>query len=295
MDHRPALEVRFPPANEPGEVRGMLHRPRGPTVAGLVVTHGRSGDLRNRLVRRIAETAAEIGLLALRMNFRYVDEKSRASRDLRREEDELRGAVRFLRKDMGDHPIFIAGTSMGARVCARASSDPDVAGVITLGYPLHPRFRPEVQNPPEWPLIVKPVLVVQGDQDPFCDLARLRDELRNGRGQYRGPGSDGRRPPPRRNVSASPGLLALESRRLPDRARRDGCERLSRRPLRLERSRSDAGTAPLGRRPEPLGRSRERDAEPRTQLGPEPGSRPRGRPRPAGGQRDRPRPGEWLS
>src|SRR5207249_1630245 len=89
MDHRPALEVRFPPANEPGEVRGMLHRPRGPTVAGLVVTHGWSGDMRNRLVRRIAETAAEIGLLALRMNFRYVDEKGRASRDLRREGDEL--------------------------------------------------------------------------------------------------------------------------------------------------------------------------------------------------------------
>jgi len=133
--------------------------------------------MRNRFVRRIAEAAADIGLLSLRMNFRYVDEKGRASRDLRREEEELRGAVRFLRKDMGDRPIFIAGQSMGARVCARASSDPDVAGVIALGYPLHPRFRPEVRNPPEWPLIVKPVLVVQGDQDPFCDLARLRDEL----------------------------------------------------------------------------------------------------------------------
>jgi len=177
MDDRRALDLRFPPANEPGEVRGMLHRPRGPIVAGLVVTHGRSGDLRNRLVRRVAETAAEIGLLALRMNFRYVDEEGRASKDLRREEDELRGAVRFLRKDMGDRPIFIAGQSMGARVCARASSDPDVAGVIALGYPLHPRFRPEVRNPPEWPLIVKPVLFVQGDQDPFCDLARLRDDL----------------------------------------------------------------------------------------------------------------------
>src|SRR5436853_6509592 len=178
MDHRPALEVRFPPANEPGEVRGMLNRPRGPTVAGLVVTHGRSGDMRNRLVKRIAEAAADAGLVVLRMNFRYVDEKGRASRDLQREEDELRGAVRFLRKDMGHRPIFIAGQSMGARVCARASSDPDVAGVIALGYPLHPRFRPEVRNPPEWPLIAKPILVVQGDQDPFFDLARLRDEVR---------------------------------------------------------------------------------------------------------------------
>ena len=177
MDDRREAEVRFPPASGSGEVRGILHRPHGPTLAGLVVTHGRSNDMRNPFVRRIAEAASGIGLTALRMNFRYVDEKGRASRDLRREEDELRGAVRFASKDIGNRPIFIAGKSMGARVCARASSDPDVAGVIALGYPLHPQFRPEVRNPPEWPLIVKPVLVVQGDQDPFCDLARLRDEL----------------------------------------------------------------------------------------------------------------------
>jgi predicted alpha/beta-hydrolase family hydrolase len=85
--------------------------------------------------------------------------------------------VRFLRKDLGSLPLFLAGKSMGARVCARASSDPDVAGVIALGYPLHPQFRPRVRNPPEFPLLVKPSLFVQGDHDPFCDLARLREEL----------------------------------------------------------------------------------------------------------------------
>ena len=66
---------------------------------------------------------------------------------------------------------------MGARVCARASADADVAGVIALGYPLHPMFKPQVRNPPEWPRLVKPALFVQGDQDPFCDLGRLREEL----------------------------------------------------------------------------------------------------------------------
>src|SRR2546430_12548657 len=66
---------------------------------------------------------------------------------------------------------------MGARICARASLERVVASVITLRNPKEPKFRPEVRNTPEWPLIVKPVLVVQGDQDPFCDLARLRDEL----------------------------------------------------------------------------------------------------------------------
>ena len=170
-------EVRFPPASGSGEVRGVLHRPPGPTHAGLLVTHGRSNDMRNLFVKRIATAASQAGLAALRMNFRYADEKGRASRDLTREEDDLRGALRFLRKEIGDRPIFVAGKSMGARVCARASSDSDVAGMIALGYPLHPQFRPQVRNPPEWPLIVKPALFVQGDQDPFCDLARLRDEV----------------------------------------------------------------------------------------------------------------------
>jgi len=154
-----------------------MHRPEVPSLAGIVITHGRSGNMRGAFIKRVAQAAADSGLTALRMNFRYTDEKGVASRDLSREEDDLRGAVQFLRKDLGVLPIFIAGTSMGARVSARASSDPNVAGVIALGYPLHPRSRPHVRNPPEFPMLVKPVLFVQGDQDAFCDLGRLREEL----------------------------------------------------------------------------------------------------------------------
>ncbi len=171
------VAVRFLSADGAGEVSGIAHRPAETRLGGLVVTHGRSSDMRNRLVTHVARAAADAGLLALRVNFRYVEERTVASRDLLREEGDLRGAIRFLRGEMPAGPIFIAGASMGARVCARASSDPDVAGVIALGYPLHPRFRPEVRNPPEWPLIAKPTLFVQGDRDPFCDLGRLREDL----------------------------------------------------------------------------------------------------------------------
>jgi len=169
--------VRFPTADRSGEVQGILERLADGPFAGLVVTHGRSNDMRNPLVRRIAQAAADSGIAALRMNFRYADERGRASKDLSREEGDLRGAVAFLRRELGPIPLFVAGKSMGARVCARASSDPDIAGMIALGYPLHPQFRPEVRNPPEWPLIRKPALFVQGDRDPFCDLARLHEEL----------------------------------------------------------------------------------------------------------------------
>jgi len=169
-------EVRFPSASGSAELRGIVHGPERPK-AGLVIAHGRSNDLRNPLIRRLGEAVASEGIWALRFNFRYVDAKGLASRDLSREEDDLHGAIRFAHEMVPSHRIFLAGKSMGARVCARASADPEVAGVIALGYPLHPRFRPEVLNPPEWPYLAKPALFVQGDRDPFCDLDRLRSEL----------------------------------------------------------------------------------------------------------------------
>ena len=170
-------EVRFPNASGTGEVRGIVHVVESAN-AGLVIAHGRSNDMRNPFVRRVAEAAASANVWALRFNFRYADAKSKASWKLAAEGDDLLGAVQFARKECPGLPIFAAGKSMGARVCALASADGDVAGMIALGYPLHPRFRPEVKNPPEWPKIVKPALFIQGDQDPFCDLDRLRGELR---------------------------------------------------------------------------------------------------------------------
>ncbi|TLZ44684.1 MAG: hypothetical protein E6K19_03805 [Methanobacteriota archaeon] len=119
-------EIQFSSTGPSRELRGIVHRPADRPRAGLVVTYGRSNDMRNVFVRRIAEAAAAWGLFALRFNFRYVDEKSAASRDLCIEEDDLRGAIRFLRNAAGAAPLFVAGKSMGARVCARASSDPDV-------------------------------------------------------------------------------------------------------------------------------------------------------------------------
>jgi hypothetical protein len=169
--------VRFPSASGDAQLRGVAHEGiEGVPRAALVLAHGRSGDLRDLLLKRLSTEAAESGVWALRFDFRYVDVKGKASRDLSREEDDLRGAIRFARSAVPVGPVFVAGKSMGARVCFRASSDPDVAGVIALGYPLHPRNRPEVRNPPEWPFLVKPVLFVQGDHDPFCDLGRLEEE-----------------------------------------------------------------------------------------------------------------------
>src|SRR2546426_807471 len=87
-------EARFPSASGGAELRGIVHAPERPS-AGLVITHGRSNDLRNPLVRRVAEAVASQGIWALRLNLRYGDGKAQAPRDLSREAEDLRGALRF--------------------------------------------------------------------------------------------------------------------------------------------------------------------------------------------------------
>ena len=76
-------DVRFANARGGSELRGIAHEPvQGAPRGGLVVAHGRSNDMRNPLVRRIAQAAAEADWWFLRFNFRYVDGRSVASRDL---------------------------------------------------------------------------------------------------------------------------------------------------------------------------------------------------------------------
>src|SRR5437667_12903693 len=147
-----AADARFSPITGSGTVRGLIHAPEAAPAAGLVVTHGRSGNFQNSIPRRIATAAADAGLAALRMNFRYADEKGVASRDLSREEDDLRGALRFMANRFPEIPIFLAAQSMGARVCARASADRLGCALLVLGCPLTPTSRRELRDPPEWPM-----------------------------------------------------------------------------------------------------------------------------------------------
>src|SRR2546426_1619680 len=88
------MDAQFPSASGIAELRGIVHAPDRPK-AGLVIAHGRSNDLRNPLVRRVAEAVVSEGIWGVRFNFRYVDANGQASGGLSQEEDDLRGDVRF--------------------------------------------------------------------------------------------------------------------------------------------------------------------------------------------------------
>ena len=67
-----------------------------------------------------------------------------------------------------DLPLVTGGRSFGGRVACRTSLVADVRGVLCLAFPLLPAgAAPEKTRLPELDAVQAPVLVVQGDRDPF--------------------------------------------------------------------------------------------------------------------------------
>jgi predicted alpha/beta-hydrolase family hydrolase len=67
----------------------------------------------------------------------------------------------------GPLPLYVGGRSSGARVACRTAAAAGAAGVICLAFPLHPPGKPEKSRLPELDGVAVPVLVVQGERDPF--------------------------------------------------------------------------------------------------------------------------------
>src|SRR6185503_5445558 len=63
--------------------------------------------------------------------------------------------------------LLAGGRSSGARVACRTAADTAAAAVLCLAFPLHPPGRPDRSRLGELTAVRVPVLVVQGERDPF--------------------------------------------------------------------------------------------------------------------------------
>jgi predicted alpha/beta-hydrolase family hydrolase len=63
--------------------------------------------------------------------------------------------------------LIVGGRSSGARVACRTALAAGADAVLALAFPLHPPWAPERSRAPELEAAGVPVLVVQGETDPF--------------------------------------------------------------------------------------------------------------------------------
>jgi predicted alpha/beta-hydrolase family hydrolase len=68
---------------------------------------------------------------------------------------------------VGELPLIVGGRSLGARVACRTVEATGAVAVLCLAFPVHPPGRPEKSRLAELDAVQVPVLVVQGESDPF--------------------------------------------------------------------------------------------------------------------------------
>lgn len=71
------------------------------------------------------------------------------------------------RRGFATVPLVVGGRSNGARVACRTAAACGAAGVVALAFPVHPPGKPEQTRLDELAAPTVPVLVVQGERDPF--------------------------------------------------------------------------------------------------------------------------------
>ena len=155
-----------------GEVTGTWDVPEGPARAALVLGHGAGSDYRAKLLQAVAAAMASRGIAALRFNFPY-KEAERKMPDPQPKLEACFRAVADAAAQLG-RPVFLGGKSMGGRIASHvAASGFPAAGLIFLGYPLHPPGKPEKIRDAHLPDVSCPMLFLQGTRDPFSTPALL--------------------------------------------------------------------------------------------------------------------------
>src|SRR6185369_7078020 len=130
-----------------------------------------------------ANELASRGIDAVTFNFVYA-ELGRSSPD---PNDKLEACYRAVIETVRSHKklrgnkMAIGGKSMGGRIASQvaASAAGELAGLVFLGYPLHPPGNPEKPRAKHLADIKAPMLFVQGSRDAFGSPDELRPIIKN--------------------------------------------------------------------------------------------------------------------
>lgn len=128
---------------------------------------------------RVARGLVERGLSAATFDFPYMAARRKVPDRAGVLEACWRGALEAARAELPDVPLFVGGKSMGGRIASHlaAGDHEPIAGLVFLGYPLHPPGRPDQRRDAHLPAITEPMLFVQGSRDAFGTSAELEELL----------------------------------------------------------------------------------------------------------------------
>ena len=132
--------------------------------AALVLGHGAGGGVMAPDLVAATEAALAEGLSVALVEQPYRVAGRRSPAPARQLDAAWIAVVEHLAFEV---PLVVGGRSLGARVACRTAAETGATAVLCLAFPLHPPGRPHKSRLPELDAVTVPVLVVQGESDPF--------------------------------------------------------------------------------------------------------------------------------
>lgn len=179
--------------NERDSVTALLYIALRRDRAGitLVLGHGAGASQMSPFLQLFANGLAARGLDVLTFNFVYM-EQGRRIPDPKAKLEACYGAVieaSSRHKKLKENRLVIGGKSMGGRIASQVAAATDaalpdgrtsakIAGLVFLGYPLHPPGKLEQLRDAHLKDIRSPMLFVQGSRDAFGTPAELRSVIK---------------------------------------------------------------------------------------------------------------------
>ncbi|SHG45690.1 alpha/beta hydrolase family protein [Streptoalloteichus hindustanus] len=150
-----------------GPARVEMHcAPEG--RAALLLGHGAGGGIQAPDLVAAARAARDVGLHVALVEQPYRVAGRRAPAPARQLDAAWLAVAEALGSGWFDGlPLVFGGRSSGARVACRTAAQGQAVAVLCLAFPVHPPGRPEKHRLDELHGVEVPVLVVQGDRDPF--------------------------------------------------------------------------------------------------------------------------------
>jgi predicted alpha/beta-hydrolase family hydrolase len=153
-------------------VSALYARPEQP-FATLVLAHGAGAGMEHPFMSGFTRGLNDDGVATLRFNFPYreagrkfPDRPPAAIATWRAAMDE---AARQGKAHGDTGPVWAAGKSFGGRMASMAVAEGmDAAGLVYLGYPLHPPGKPEKLRDEHLYGLTLPMLFLQGSRDTFA-------------------------------------------------------------------------------------------------------------------------------
>lgn len=155
-----------------GPARMYAHVPPEPQAV-LLLGHGAGGGVEAPDLVALTGLATH-GVAVLRYEQPWRTAGKRVAPAPARLDEGWRPARAYAETRFAGLPLLLGGRSAGARVaCRSAAAAPGVRGVVALSFPLHPPGRAEASRAPELLGAGCPVLVLQGERDPFGTPAEI--------------------------------------------------------------------------------------------------------------------------